>query len=150
VSLRQASLLDVANAIKPISELAPIADRLVHRAIERRRLYDQLGKMSRGIQGVYLNQGQDFNSPLFAFIAQVQPEIHWELTEAIPVIRTTAAKGAFPQSLKSAHYIRRHAPTRLDPSGPSWRETTPVIARLVTFLNHLRAHPRATAGDRIS
>ena len=150
VSLRQASLMDVASTIKATAAVHSIAARLFDRAIRRRSLYDELGNMSRGIQGIYLNTGQDFNARLFALIALLEPEIHWELEESLPAIRGVITEGRLQRSLRSAHYVRRHAPTRLNPSGPSWRETMPVISRLVTLIDHFADHPRATPGDRRS
>lgn len=150
VSIRQASLMDVVATIKATAAVIAIADRLFDRAVRRRRLYGDLADMSRGIQGIYLNTAQAFNEKISAFMAQIEPEIHWELEESIPTIRGAVSEGLPQRSLRSAHYIRRHAPTRLNPSGPSWRETIPVISRIATLIDHFADHPRATPEDRRS
>ena len=148
IAVRQACLLDVSRTIGAAPSLAPYGSRMNQRAIERREVLDVLGHLSRSIQGIYLNTGQDFDGPMTTLMERVESEIRWELNDAIPSIRSVAAEGALPQ-FKSERYIRHHAPTRLRPSGPSWRERNAVASRVVTMIDHLRDHPRAAPGERI-
>ena len=123
---------------------------LIDRGTDRRGLIDELGDMSRSIQGPYLNQGQDFDTPLTALIEAVNTEIDWELALAIPFIEHTLSASERTSLFDSAHYIERHAPTTLSTSGPRWYEHLPVFSRIVTLFDHLRDHPRADRVKRIS
>ncbi len=146
---RQSSLMDVGTAISRVPALETTAARMVGRGTNRRSLIDELGDMSRSIQGVYLNQGQDFDTPLTALMDALKPEIEWESTQAIPLIERTLSAKEKSRLFESARYVERHAPTRLSVSGPRWWERAPVISRLVTLYDHLRDHPRADRIKRI-
>ena len=150
LATRQASLMNVGHAISAFPALRPTATRMIERGTERRRLIDELGDMSRAIQSPYLNQGQDFDTPLIALIEAVSTEIDWELTVAIPFIEHSLTASERISLFDSARYIERHAPTTLSTSGPRWYEHAPVFSRLVTLFDHLRDHPRADRVKRIS
>jgi hypothetical protein len=104
--------------------------------------------MSRSIQGIYLNQGQDFDGPLRMLIDDVRPEIQWELAEAIPAINRLMPKTDRIVALRNARYIERHAPIHLHSPGPKWYESAPVVSRILTIYDRLRDHPRASKHDR--
>ena len=149
LATRQASLMDVSDAISGIPALRTTATRMMTRGMDRRTLIDALGDMSRGIQSVYLNQGQDFDTPLTSLIHAVITEIDWELAEAIPLIERTLTAEERRSLFRSARYVESHAPTRLSASGPRWWEHAPIVSRIVTLFDHLRDHPRADAVKRI-
>lgn len=148
LGIRQACLVDVGKAAIASDELAAIGQRMIEQATERREQFDAIGDMSRNVQGMYLNQGQDFDEEIESLMVRVEVEIEWEHREAIPAIRKTARSA--PLDLRRASYVLRHAPTRLSPAGPRWFERAPVLSRLVTIFDHLRDHPRATSGERCS
>jgi hypothetical protein len=150
LAVRQSSLMNVGNAISKVPALRSTAARMIDRGTDRRSLIDQVGDMSRTIQGMYLNQGQDFDGPLTALINAVGPEIDWELSDALPLIRRSLSAKDAAKLFSSARYVERHAPTNLNTSGPRWHEHTPVISRLVTIYDHLKDHPRAARNERIS
>ena len=87
LATRQAALMNIGHAISDFPAMRPAATRMIDRGTDRRRLIDQLGDMSRAIQSLYLNQGQDFDTPLTALIEAVNTEIDWELAVAIPLHR---------------------------------------------------------------
>ena len=147
IAVRQSCLMDVGFAIRDNSELRPIADRMLDHAIGRRVQIDRLGKMSRNVQGMYLNMGQDFDGQLTPLMDEINEEIDWELSEAIPLIRSSAASTSTPCSFRSAKYIRHHARMELSPNGRLWTEYMPFISRLLTVIDHLKDHPRASAHD---
>jgi hypothetical protein len=150
LAVRQSSLMNVGNAISKVPALRSTAARMIDRGTDRRSLIDQVGDMSRTIQGMYLNQGQDFDGPLTALINAVGPEIDWELSDALPLIRRSLSAKDAAKLFSSARYVERHAPTTLNTSGPRWHEHAPVISRLVTIYDHLKDHPRAARNGRIS
>jgi hypothetical protein len=150
VAIRQASAMDVGTVTSRVPALEAVGTRMLERGVASRRIFDQVGDMSRGIQGMYLNQGQDFDGPLRMLINAVSLEIDWELSEAIPLIRGSLPPRDAVQRLKSARLIERHAPTRLHPSGTRWFEYSPVVSRVLTMYDHLRDHPRASRDDSIA
>jgi hypothetical protein len=149
LATRQSSLMDVGTAISEVPALATTAARMVGRGKDRRTLIDELGDMSRSIQSVYLNQGQDFDTPLTALMDALKNEMDWESAEAVPLIERTLSAEERGRLFESARYVERHAPTRLSVSGPRWWERAPIFSRLVTLYDHLRDHPRADRVKRI-
>jgi hypothetical protein len=150
VSVRQSALIDVATSISEIPSLCQIAERMIDRATARRELIHELVVMSRSVQGMYLNSGQDFDGPLTSLIGAISVEVDWELSDAIPQIRQVLDTPAKLVILRSARYVTRHAPTTLTVSGPRWYERAPVVSRIMTLFNHLRDHPRAARNKRVS
>ena len=150
LATRQASLMSIARVIFEFPSLRDTAARMIDRGTERRILIDKVGDMSRSIQSVYLNQGQDFDTPLSSLIDAVDTEIVWELAEALPLIEDTLSAKERSSLFESARYVERHAPTRLSISGPRWHERAPIVSRIVTIYDHLRDHPRADRVKRIS
>ena len=148
LAIRQACLMDVGRvAMASDNDLAPFGQRMVEGAVERRNQFDTVGDMSRNVQGMYLNQGQDFDAQMQPLIEEVKSEINWELQESLPTIRKAAR--AAPLGFKRARVVLHRAPTRLSPTGPRWYERAPVVSRLLTIFDHLRDHPRATSGERM-
>src|SRR5580692_11777348 len=64
VATREAALTEVARAVGGTPGLDDLTPRLEVDRSERRALIDRLEKMSRGVQGINLNMGQDFDGPL--------------------------------------------------------------------------------------
>jgi hypothetical protein len=100
--------------------------------------------MSRGVQGINLRTGQDFDAEIEELIQLVGTEIEWDLGEAIPELRASLKQSHREQELKSARHVRRHAPAKLDPGGTRWYERAPVISRFLTVYDHLRDFPKSS------
>jgi hypothetical protein len=148
LATRESSLVDVVAGISNVPALHQLAIRMTAQDSERRELFDQLENMSHGIQGIWLNTGQDFDKPLCELMDLLSPEIEWELSEALPFIRRSMTVGDTARLFGDANYVRHHAPLRLDPSGPRWYEHAPVVSRILTLIEHLRDAPRAARGHR--
>ena len=143
LATREAALVEVARKIENMGDLGGVAPSLYADPSTRRELLDRLEKMSRGVQGINLNTGQDFDGVLQRVIDTVEPEIERDLTDAIPAVRGWLSKSE-EDPLKGADYVVRHAPTSLSPQGPRWYERAPVISRLLTMYDRLRDFPRAS------
>jgi hypothetical protein len=143
MATREAAVAEVAPVVSDEPDLQAVAARLEHAMPQRRSLIDRVEKMSRGVQGINLNQGQDFDAELLSAIQVVGTEIEWELDDALPAIRGSIAGTDREAELKSAGHVVRHAPTNLAPGGPRWRERAPVVSRLIALYDHLRDFPRA-------
>ena len=129
--------------------LVEIGERLHQGLSVRRAAMDNVEEMSRGIQGISLNMGQDFDGAVESLRAIVGPEIDWELTDAIPLIRRSFSREERQARFRPADSLRKHAPTNLSPDGPNWYEHANLISRLIAARDHLRDYPRANRGQRV-
>jgi hypothetical protein len=143
MATREAALLEVARRVGEVPELGSTAAALDADPSTRRQLLDRLEKMSRGVQGINLNTGQDFDGVLRELIDTVSPDMERDLAGTVPAVRSWLSKSGGEDPLKSADYVVRHAPTSLSPEGPRWYERAPVISRLLTIYDRLRDFPRA-------
>jgi hypothetical protein len=142
VATREAALVDVSRVAAEEPQLSEFVSRFDQGMRVRRPQIDRVERMSRGVQGINLRTGQDFDSEIEELIQLVGTEIEWELSEALPELRGSFRRTDHEAALKSASHIRTHAPTSLDPRGPRWWERAPVISRLITAYDHLRDFPR--------
>ena len=62
VAIREAALVDVGLAIEHVPSLPTKAERLRQGTEQRRTVIDRVEKMSRGVQGINLNTGQNFDA----------------------------------------------------------------------------------------
>ncbi len=148
VAIREAALVDLAQVASNDPSVSDVAARIENGMQTSRTHIDQVEKMSRGVQGINLRTGQDFDTAMEELIQVVGTEIEWDLREAIPQLRACLTRTHRDDELKTARHLRKHAPTNLDPQGPRWRERAPVISRLLTIYDHLRDFPRASRDNR--
>lgn len=142
VATREAALQDVSQVAAHDPQLTECVSRIDLGMHQRRSQIDVVERMSRGVQGINLRVGQDFDAEMEELIQLVGTEIEWELGEALPELRGSLLQTDREEELKSARDVRRHAPTSLSPRGPRWWERAPVISRLITAYDHLRDFPR--------
>jgi hypothetical protein len=143
VATREAALVDVAAVVSTVPELESIAHRLEQHTAVRRQAIDRVEKLSRGVQGINLNTGQDFDKELTELMQIVGSEIEWDLDEAIPALRKTLDERGKSDDLTEASTLAKRAPTNLNPAGPRWYERAPFVARLIAVYDHLRDFPKA-------
>ena len=148
LATREAALVEVAGALADSPELSPVAEEMQSRLRRRRRHIDRLERMSRGVQGINLKFGQDFDNEMQRTEQIIGTEIEWDMNEGIPRIQCALDKSQKVDSLKTAHYIERHAPTKLDPRGPRWFERAPLISRFLTIYDRMRDFPLARSTKR--
>ncbi len=148
VATREAALVDLLQVAESDPRLDDVASRIESEMPVRRQLIDRVEKMSRGVQGINLRVGQDFEPALEELVQIVGTEIEWELAEAIPAVKGVLKSSHQDERMQSARHLRRHAPTSLHPGGPRWRERAPVISRLITVYDHLRDFPRGPVRSR--
>ncbi len=144
VAVREAALVDVAEVASSAPGLSEFAARIERSRTTSRPHIDRVEKMSRGVQGINLRTGQDFDAEMEELIQLVGTEIEWDLDEAIPELRASLRDSRREDDLQSARHLRKHAPTNLDPRGPRWRERAPVISRVLTVYDHLRDFPKSS------
>ena len=140
---REAALVDLQQVVLNASDMSQISARLAEGISDRRCLIDQLEKMSRGVQGINLNTGQDFDAALRRVIDVVSSDIDFDATDLIPTAAEWLSRSGREDELHSAEHVVKHSPTNLSPKGPRWYERAPLVSRLVTIYDHLRDFPRA-------
>lgn len=148
LAVREAALVDVAEGLCSVPELSELGTRFLADIDERRRRYDRVERMSRGVQGIYLNLGQDFDAALSSLLELVRGELEWDLSDGIPTVRRVLDETRCGELFHSPHHVERHAPTHLRPGGRAWWERWPLISRLATAVTHLRDYPRSTPDAR--
>lgn len=148
VATREAALVDLLSVAADVPQLHAVVSRMEQGTRASRPQIDRVEKMSRGVQGINLRTGQDFDAEMEELIQLVGTEIEWELSDAIPALKGHLQGTDREGELKSARHLRTHAPTSLDPNGPRWYERAPVISRLLTLYDHLRDFPKASASRR--
>ncbi|MGH9082724.1 MAG: hypothetical protein ACRDWN_05205 [Acidimicrobiales bacterium] len=145
---REAAVVDVVEGLAGIEEVDDVRRRLLDGDGERRQQMNEVERMSRGIQGMYLNTGRDFDGELEDLMELLRPQISWELAEGIVAVRHRLGQERCRALFHSARHVARHAPTHVSPGGPRWYERAPVISRLLAAVQHLRDFPRATPDAR--
>jgi hypothetical protein len=148
ITTRESALVDVATAAAGIPAVAAVGERLGADPVERRERIEGLEKMSRGVQGMYLNTGMDFDGELADLMTVIRPQIAWELAEAIPALRQAMSPKVEADALQSASYVAKHSPTRVHPAGTRWYQRAPIISRLHSLFGHWSDFPRAGRGER--
>jgi hypothetical protein len=143
VATREAALVDVANVAGNIPELEDVAGRIEQQSSIRRQALDKVEKMSRGVQGINLNTGQDFGKEFSTLIQIVGSEIEWDLDEAIPAVRSALEQHDKMDDLTSAEKVAKRAPTNLSPKGSRWYERAPIISGLISTYDRMRDFPQA-------
>ena len=142
VAVREAALGEIHRALSDEPQLSRIAEHLESDEASRRSLIDQVEKMSRGVQGINLNTGQQFDPLLQELISQVGTEIEWDLDVALPAVGAWLSGTGQDENLRSAKRVSKHAPTNLNATRPRWYERAAVISRILTIYDHLRDFPR--------
>jgi len=133
----------VASVVAKVPELESVVQHLDRDAGGRRSAIDQVEKMSRGVQGINVNTGQDFDRELRSLMQIVGSEIEWDLNEGIPAVRSALEQHGRMEDLQTASTLAKHAPTNLQPDGPRWYERAPVVSRAITLYDHLRDFPKS-------
>jgi hypothetical protein len=144
MATREAALVDVMRVLGDDPAFGRLTPRLESNMLEGRPYLDRAEKMSRGIQGMNLRTGQDFDTEMLALVQVVGTEIEWELNQALPELKGSLAGSDYAEQFKSAGHIESHAPTNLHATGPRWWESAPFISRLITVYDRLRDFPRAS------
>ena len=111
---------------------------------EHRPHLNRVEKMSRGVQGINLRVGQDFDGEMEGLMQVVGTEIEWELDVGLPELEGVLKAACSRDDLKSAGHLAAHTPTNLHPDGPRWWERAPILSRLITVYDRLRDFPRPT------
>lgn len=148
MAIREADWDNVVIGIADHGDLLEIATRMDVDIDERRAAMNTVERMARGIQGVDLNTGHDFDGVVIHLSSIIGQEIEWELAEGILAIAQALSGESRDQIFKSARYLKHHALSHLTPKGRRWHEGVRVISRLATLRDRLHA-PGARRGERV-
>jgi hypothetical protein len=144
LATREAALVDVSEVASHDPGLRDVSDRFAGAMREHRPHLDRVEKMSRGVQGINLRVGQDFDGEMEGLMQVVGTEIEWELEVGLPELEGALKAAGRQDDLKTAGHLAAHAPTNLHPNGPRWWERAPVLSRLITMYHRLRDFPHPT------
>lgn len=133
LAVRQAASADVVRTIEARPEFQAIGEQMRRQGVVCRAAINKLRDRVRRQAPMSLATSEHFDDCLYRLIAGTEETLNWELAEGIPPIRNASAGSESFPKFKSAMYVRQHAPTKLNPSGPRWYERTPVVSRLLTF-----------------
>jgi hypothetical protein len=86
LATREAALVEVAR-VAAGPELREITGRLEVAMHGHRPSIDRIEKMSRGVPGINLRVGQDFEGAMVDLMQIVGTEIEWELSEGVPALK---------------------------------------------------------------
>jgi hypothetical protein len=142
LATREAALVDVTDVAAADPTLRDVSDRIAREMREHRPHLDRVEKMSRGVQGINLRVGQDFDGEMEELMEVVGTEIEWELDEAVPELKGALEATDREDELRTAAHVETHAPTNLHPGGPRWWERAPLVSRLISAYDRLRDFPR--------
>ncbi len=148
LATREAALVDVSSVASADPRLQGVSSRMESGMREHRPFVDRVEKMSRGVQGINLRVGQDFDGEMDDLMHVIGTEIEWELGVALPDLKGGLRADHREGELKTARHLAVHAPTNLHPDGPRWWERAPVISRLITIYDRLRDFPRDAKRSR--
>ncbi|MGI8753535.1 MAG: hypothetical protein ACR2MN_14720 [Acidimicrobiales bacterium] len=71
---------------------------------------------------------------------RLRADINKDLHDTIPALRATVFDGAKDDTLRSARYVRKHAPSHPNPH-PRWYSELPLVQRLHTIYDRVRGFP---------
>lgn len=146
LTVREAAKDELVRGLAAFPDLRTVRDRLAEHDEARKQAIDTVDKMARGIQGIDLNQGQDFDGAMSAVRALVVPEIEWELGEGLPTLRGAIAPETRTTAFHESRYLRHHAHTPGE--AQHWYERIPGMSLLETVRDRLREYPKAGREER--
>ena len=123
LATREAASVDVAKGTSIDPNLQVITERFVASFHVHRPYIDRVEKMSRGVQGINLRIGQDFESDMQGLMQIVGTEIEWEHGGALPAIKGSLQRPHVDEQLKSADHVSKH----LVENRRGYDDTRPIV-----------------------
>jgi hemerythrin superfamily protein len=137
-AVHEAAVHDVVHAVGDTPRIDDVVAKIESDSSVRRKILDRMERKSRGVQGINLNQGVDFDGDLNAYAELVRVQVPWEQRVALPAMREVA-RGR-EHLLHDEKFISRHAPMRF--RSRRWRRASHSISSwLLTASNHLGDFP---------
>jgi hypothetical protein len=112
-----------------------------------RRLLDRLDEMSRGVNPVSLAASTDYTAAIEELYQLLQPELEGPATAVSPG-QLAKALGDARADLRTADYVRKHAPSHPGPA--RWYDGVPLLLRLRTAYDRSRGFPWAESAPLAS
>jgi hypothetical protein len=147
IAFREAAKADLVRVLGLDPELEELRVHLAGAVEQRRDAMNVLDQMSRGVRPIDLNKTQDLDGAIDELRRAVLPEIHWELTEGIGTIRNSLSAEQ-RAALHSAHYVRHHSPTKVNPKGFRRYEHIGFVGWVLTVWDHMLDRPRPVKGSQ--
>ncbi len=138
-AVHEAAIADVLGAVSDMPQVDGIVEKVEAEAAARRELLDSMERKSRGVQGINLNQGSDFDVDLVAYDAVVRGQVPWERDVALPALRNVV-RGCEGR-LHDEAYIVRHSPLRFGENRRWHGSPRSLAAWFLTASSHLGDFP---------
>jgi hypothetical protein len=147
IAVRLAASEDVVRVLSEEGREA-VASLLAHENKAVRPLLDQMYDSARGVQPISIAITPSFVEPADAVLDLVSPGLGEAQRRQTTAILTTAL-GSERHRLRSAKFIRKHAPAHPGPPG-RWYDRIPVLLRVRAAEDRLRGFPwgESRLGDR--
>ena len=87
LATREAALVGASSVASDDPGLQEFSSRIEDGMRQHRPYIDRVEKMSRGVQGIDLRVGQDFDGEMEQLMQVVGTEIEWELDVALPDVK---------------------------------------------------------------
>ena len=140
LAVRQAARQEVADAVAAVPALADVEHRLRAGTADRRTELRELDELTRGVEPINVNQGQDADAVVARVRPRLEQEIREDLEELVPALRRRLTDRQ-RRRLPSARYVRHHAPTHPGPHGRRWYDRIGPLVRLHAIYDYLRGFP---------
>jgi len=146
-AVRSAAKADVVSCLRRCGH-PELAGALGEHATEARRVLDELEQTSRGISSLDLRYADEFGDAVEELRRVWRGELRSETEFSLD--KVAAALGSDRSHLRSARFVRKHAPVHPAPR-LRWYHRIPPVVRLRVLYDQLRGFPTsesATFSDR--
>jgi hypothetical protein len=140
LAVRQVAREELADVVAGVPALAALERRMRAGVPERRAELRELDELTRGVEPINVNQGQDTDAVVARLRPALEEEIRYDLEELVPALRRQLSDRQRAQ-LPTARYIRRHAPTHPGPHRRRWYDRVGPLLRLHAVYDYLRGFP---------
>jgi hypothetical protein len=140
LAVRQAAREELADVVAAVPPLAAVERRLRAGIPERRAELRQLDELTRGVEPINVNQGQDVDAVVTRVRPALEAEIRDDLEDLVPALRRTLTDRQRAK-VPSTRYVRHHAPTHPGAHRRRWYDRVGPLARLHALYDALRGFP---------
>ena len=145
IALQDAAKQELVHASLRDLGLDDLAEKIDHRARERRRLLVKLDDMSRGVSArdVHVGQAVEFDETVTDLRNVVMDDLQLERSEVIPTLRARLSPEELGQLASRMDKVRKRARTHPKADTPLEHEGNPITKRITATVDHLRDYADA-------
>ncbi len=145
LAIREGAREYVAESLAAIPELDDLGRQWQDGTVERRRRLARLEEMTRGLEAVNINQGQDVDAAIAEMTPTLLEEIDEEERQLVPSVVERLGPTRRAEVLPSTSYVLHHAPSHPGAHRLRWYERLGPLVRLHALYDYLRGLPAGAA-----